>query len=183
MTKQPHVTRLKSDPGYDRDDYETPPELFKLLDESFKFGFDAAASSDNALCPVYFSQKGEGALLSGERWQLGKSIFCNPPFSKKDAFLEVAITYRNCNVVTVFILPNNARSTEWWRTYGLQADLIINLSPRVNYCINGIEKKGVAFDSCVAVYYPRIWDIDYGLPKEVYWQWKESTRCGTQNKT
>lgn len=186
MNKQPHVTRLKSDPGYDRDEYETPPEPFKKLDECFKFEFDAAASSDNTLCSKYFSKDGEDALYSGERWQIGKSIFCNPPFSKKDAFLELATVYRNCNVVTVFVLPNNARSTDWWNEYiTLHADMVINLVPRVQYLIDGkrpqrFDKKikkwvdsGVAFDSCVVVYYPRIYGIEYGLPKEVYWNWKE----------
>lgn len=175
MAKQPHVTRLTSDPGYDRDDYETPPELFKKLDDCFRFDLDAAASVSNAYCSEYWSKGGEPDALEGDDWDCVRalSIFCNPPFSKKEEFLKRGIASRNDNYVTVFLLPNNARSTKWWNDYIVHADLLINLTPRVNYCINAIEKKGVAFDSCAVVYYPRIKGIRYGLPKEVYWNWKE----------
>jgi len=198
MTKQPHVTRLKTDPGYDRDEYETPPELFNKLDKIFKFDLDVASNYMNSLCSESFiKDSSDGDALDDDLWDCGRhlSIFCNPPFSNKEEFLKRGVASRNYNTVIVFLLPNNARSTDYWCTYVLQADLIINLTPRVQYLIKGerpqrFDKKtqkwidsGVAFDSCVVVYYPRIKEINYGLPKEVYWQWKESTRCGTQNKT
>lgn len=44
-----------------RDDWETPQELFDELDAEFRFTLDAAASENNHKCPVYFT-KSDNAL-------------------------------------------------------------------------------------------------------------------------
>lgn len=41
-------------------EWETPPELFRQLDAEFGFMLDAAASHDNALCPVFFTADEDG---------------------------------------------------------------------------------------------------------------------------
>ena len=38
-----------------RDDYETPPDLFRRCDELWHFDLDAASSDKNALCENYFT--------------------------------------------------------------------------------------------------------------------------------
>lgn len=157
-----HVSRSS-----DRDDYCTPFALYQQLDSVFKFSHDMAATRDNRLTIRYFS---DSLIISD--WNRIGSLWCNPPFSNKEEFLKRGVEARDTNIVTVFIVPNNARSTEWWRTYALQADQIINLTPRVNYFLDGKEARGVAFDSCLLVYYPRIPGVDYGLPRELYWKWK-----------
>lgn len=157
-----HISRVTN-----RDDYCTPPDLFAKLDKVFQFVFDVAATKENALTSYFLESS-----LEAEWCGIGP-LWCNPPFSNKEAFLKKGVESRNYIINgIVFLVPNNARSTSWWRNYALQADLIINLTPRVNYFIDGKEVKGVAFDSCLLVYYPRIEGVDYGLPKEVYWNWK-----------
>ena len=40
-----------------RQDWETPDDLFKILDDEFHFTMDAAASDQNAKCKQYFTAK------------------------------------------------------------------------------------------------------------------------------
>ena len=161
-SKQPHVARITA-----RDDYETPPRLFNALDAVYDFEVDAAAEEKNALCDAWFAD----ALAAD--WSIYKRIWCNPPFSNKEAFLQHALKFRNKTAWIVFLLPNNSRETKWWRSLvTTQADYVISLVPRVNYFLDGREIKGVPFSSCLAIYYPRLKSIYYGNAQELTWEWK-----------
>lgn len=173
----------------DRDDYCTPLELWQALDDHFRFNFDAAADHLNVRgCSEFFGMRtGENCNALGycgdalvENWAGGRRIFCNPPFTKKEKFLKRGVEARSKNEITVFLVPNNARECRWWETYALQADEIINLTPRVNFFLDGERVSGVKFASCLLVYRPRINNINYGVPKEIYWQWNR--RAGEEQK-
>ena len=58
-------------------EWQTPPELFNLLDNEFHFGLDVAATKENARCKAYFTQE-NNALT--QDW--AKSNFCNPPYGR-----------------------------------------------------------------------------------------------------
>lgn len=160
-TKTTHVKRTS-----DRDDYCTPPELFEKVQAAFSIRYDMACTIKTALTKMW---ERDNLVVA---WPIGTALWCNPPFSNKEAFLKRALLYRNDNHVIVFIVPNNARATKWWRAYALEADLIVNLSPRVHYFLDGVPQKAVPFDSCLLVYYPRLDGAIYGLPKEIWWKWK-----------
>lgn len=44
-------------PPEHRDSWQTPPEIFAALDRDFRFVADVAASAQNHLLPVYFTEK------------------------------------------------------------------------------------------------------------------------------
>lgn len=163
---KPHIARTTK-----RDDYCTPLALFNKIDAVFRFGWDAAASAENKLCERYFSERDASALESA--WNTNTAVWCNPPFGNKEPFLEKAIAFRNLNRAVVFLLPNNARESLWWRDLVWRhADEIVTLTPRVNFEIDGKPARGVAFGSCLAIYYPRIPGCEYGPPRESVWRWK-----------
>ena len=62
----------------DREDWRTPPDLFRSLDEEFHFTLDAAANEANHLCPRYYS-KLDSAFAHA--WT-GERVFCNPPYGR-----------------------------------------------------------------------------------------------------
>ena len=64
----------------DRDDWETPPELFKTLHSFYNFKIDAAASAENAKCETYFTKEDNGLL---QDWN--KTTWCNPPYGREVA--------------------------------------------------------------------------------------------------
>ena len=45
-----------------RDDWETPPWLFRELDDEFHFTLDAAANDENHKCRKYFTKKDDSLL-------------------------------------------------------------------------------------------------------------------------
>ena len=66
------------------DNWETPPELFKDLDNEFKFTLDPCASKENYKCDKYFTKEENGLLqdwgvaarilqsaIWPNRWRLG----------------------------------------------------------------------------------------------------------------
>lgn len=67
-----------------RDTYCTPPALFAAMNDEFDFCIDIAASRQNALCNIYFSE--ECSALERNWWPEGKKWsgsygFLNPPYS------------------------------------------------------------------------------------------------------
>jgi phage N-6-adenine-methyltransferase len=156
---------------HSKDDWETPPELFWQLDKVFHFNLDTAANEKNKKCKNHLAD----ALT--EPWGLRRArrarVWCNPPFSKKDVFLERAMQFRNDADHIVFLLPNNSRETAWWNSLVVPfADQIINLIGRVNFYSNGEPTSGCNFPSCLVVYRPRLKNVNYGYPQEIYWDWK-----------
>ena len=94
------------------DYYETPEHIFKQLDDIFKFNLDVACLQENAKCYDYITES-EDSL--SQKW-VGR-CFCNPPFSKKAAFIEKAHNeVMNGNCVLVVMI---CRSIRWIQKFGI----------------------------------------------------------------
>ena len=162
-----HVARVNPD----KDDYETPPELFKPLNKVYNYTVDAAADEYNHLCNIWLPN----AFSYGWNPYYDRSIcvWCNPPFSKKEQFLERALDFRQkCSVIS-FLLPNNARETSWWNELVVPyADQVINCIRRANFYYKGKVVRGTPFPICIVNFYPRLEQAIYDIPKEIYWDWK-----------
>lgn len=74
--------RNEDAPRTPKDEQRTPPSLFKKLDDRFHFELDAAATDQNALCPLYFTKEIDALARP---WP-AVPIYCNPPYS--DGFVE-----------------------------------------------------------------------------------------------
>jgi site-specific DNA-methyltransferase (adenine-specific) len=62
-----------------RNDWETPQELFDELDSEFHFTLDPCANRETAKCPKYFTEEDDGLI---QDWS-GETVFCNPPYSNR----------------------------------------------------------------------------------------------------
>ena len=60
-------------------DWETPDDLFKSLDNEFHFTLDPCANHQNHKCSKYYTIQEDG--LSKD-WS-GEVVFCNPPYTPK----------------------------------------------------------------------------------------------------
>lgn len=98
-----------------RDLWRTPPPLFWLLNDTFRFHLDAAASAENALCDRYFTKE-DNAL--SRPWYAPEEgitrVFCNPPFSRTDEFLAKGNREALRGATVVFIVRADAMETDWW---------------------------------------------------------------------
>jgi phage N-6-adenine-methyltransferase len=103
--------------GKGNDGFETPPFLYEQLNNIFCFTTDAACTSKNSLCKegFYFDRGMDGLI---ENWT-GRRIFCNPPFSVKNKWIEKAVfeVERNGCHVCVMILPSNSMSAKIWHKH------------------------------------------------------------------
>jgi site-specific DNA-methyltransferase (adenine-specific) len=101
---------------HDRDDWETPPELFAALDAEFQFTTDAAAVAATAKCPRYFGPDNPAApdALRVD-WPRGR-YFLNPPYSQTGAFIAKADTAARQGSLVV-CLVKACTDTRWWHTF------------------------------------------------------------------
>jgi phage N-6-adenine-methyltransferase len=172
-----------------RQQYETPMELFELLDREFKFDIDVAASDRNHKCPNYYTEE-DDSLDDDIHWFTSivgssvpsRSAFCNPGFSDLGPWMEKAASQVNTPsshskvaVVVGLVSP----STEWWRFCVDHASEIRMLSPRVQFkfpdaLLTEIKKQGKKPSSndrenCVVIFRqkPLIFP-----PKAHIWNWR-----------
>ena len=74
-----------------RDDWETPPDLFAQLDAEFRFTCDAAATATNTKCPRYFGPDSPWVTDAlAVSWNI-RRYFLNPPYSRTRAFMRKAV--------------------------------------------------------------------------------------------
>lgn len=139
MVPQNHVNHRrgrKLAPLDSVDDRETPPDVFDPLHREFKFTLDVAAARHNAKCKRYYALGpakaydprqlsfipdvfvgDENALaIDGllQPWHRGERIWCNPPFSDIQPWVERA-TF--CPATVVMLLPANRCEQPWWQKF------------------------------------------------------------------
>jgi phage N-6-adenine-methyltransferase len=96
------------------DDRGTLPALFDPLNRRYSFTLDAAASDANALCAKYYTRVTDGLLRS---WG-GERVWCNPPYSRLEAWVAKAwAEMRGDCALVVMLLPANRCEQGWWQDY------------------------------------------------------------------
>lgn len=121
--------------------YQTPRDLFSLLDAEFDFDLDLAAASENHLCAEWF---GPGSRLAVDafatEWHaFGDAGFVNPPYSRADKltcepWVRRAHQESFLNFTTVALLPVRT-DTRWWNKYVMDADEIRTIPHRVQFAV------------------------------------------------
>jgi phage N-6-adenine-methyltransferase len=98
------------------DDRGTPPELFDPLNERFAFSIDVAALAHNAKCERYYTPEQDGLTRS---WA-GERVWCNPPYSSIEPWLEKAWQEwkrPKRPELIVMLLPANRTEQGWWQRH------------------------------------------------------------------
>lgn len=116
-----------------KDDWQTPVQLFKKLDNRFSFTGDACASADNALSSRFFTEKTD-ALRSN--WSdLGDSVFINPPYSKSHEFVARSWrAVRDGEVKRVVAVVPSTCEVRWFHDYVIgKASEIWFTKGRINF--------------------------------------------------
>ena len=131
------------------DEWGTPKELFKALDEEFHFTLDPCASDSNHKCDRYFTKDDNGLEKS---WG-GQNVFCNPPYSKiRDWAKKCCEESRRANVI-VMLSPARV-DTRWFHNYVYGKAEIRFLMGRLRYeQEDGTPSENPApFPAMIAIY-------------------------------
>lgn len=125
----------------DRDEWQTPQELWDKLNKQYKFTFDCCANDPNSKCLTYSSD-----------FKITQKSFCdnficwmNPPFSKA---LEMFKHFFTVVEKGVAIYRGDNLETQVWQKIILpEASWIFIPDKRINY--EGMNGKGSVFPSAL----------------------------------
>ena len=126
-------------PGGGKQDYGTPPEVYRFLDSLWGFDADAAAHSGNHQHRVYFGPGGviEDALDPSQRWaDHGRTFFLNWPYGRVENPIWTTEAHRRAQVekITVIGLCFGRYETEWWEdNVDGKAHFVLLLRPRIRF--------------------------------------------------
>lgn len=132
-----------------RQNWETPKELFKSLDKEFHFTLDPASSTENHKCEKYYTKKENGLEQS---WK-GERVFLNPPYSKElPKWIEKAYKEAKEGTLIVILMPSRT-DTKYFHKYIYNKAEIRFIKGRIKFEIGGEQTKNSApFPSMIVVY-------------------------------
>jgi len=101
------------------DDRGTPQDFWDELNAKYRFTLDVAAAPHNAKTENYYTRLADGLL---QPWH--GSVWCNPPYSNLNAWLEKAWTEWGRGAALspfleriVMLLPANRPEQPWWQQH------------------------------------------------------------------
>ena len=121
--------------------WETPQDLFNMLDDEFHFDIDVCATSENAKCSKFFSPLDDGL---SQDWQ--GVCWMNPPYGKEiGAWMKKAM---EAEAIVVCLVPSRT-DTKWWHEYAMKASEIRFIKGRLKF---GDSKNSAPFPSAIIVF-------------------------------
>jgi len=126
--------------------WETPQDLFRILDDRFHFSTDVCAIEENAKCTHYYSPEVDGLA---QTWT--GTCFMNPPYGRKiGEWVEKALQSAQGGAVVVCLLPART-DTRWWHDFVIRAAHIVFLRGRLKF---GGSKTSAPFPSVIVIFAP-----------------------------
>lgn len=127
------------------DEWATPDEIYKNLDEEFNFTLDPCSTDENHKCSNYFTKKDDGLK---KQWG-GARVFCNPPYSTIGKWVEKAYREsRNDNTLVVLLIPART-DTRYFHDFIYNRAEIRFVKGRLKF---GNSKNSAPFPSMIVIF-------------------------------
>ena len=85
------------------DEWATPQEFFNSINKEFEFDLDPCATLDNHKYDKYYTIEEDGL---SKKWG-GHRVFCNPPYSQINKWVEKAFREsKEDNTLVVMLIPS-----------------------------------------------------------------------------
>ena len=154
----------RSNVSTDKDEWQTPPELFKVLDERYHIDLDVACTPENCLSRNHYGfTREENALTHDwnrflmDNGEDASVFYMNPPYGRgiiKEFVRKAYLETRRCGIA-VCLLP--FVGSGWFKDYCLHAEEI-QIIGRVKYIGKDLEGNAIrnspTFDSCIVIFTP-----------------------------
>lgn len=131
----------------ERDDWSSPRALIARLEKEFgKFDLDVCASKKNKVCAKFFDKATNGLE---QDWS-GSFVWCNPPYSQKNEFIEKAHREAQKGTKIVLLMPSFTE-TKWFAEMKAKSDFLLFLTGRLVF--NEQENADTAKFSSVLAFF------------------------------
>lgn len=136
-----------------RDKWQTPVDLFALLDSRYHFIIDLAASRENAKCERCFTEEDDCTVMSWPRSDEGW-CFLNPPFSQMALFMAKVHDEHRLGSNVVVVMPGHRHEQGWFHRYVLPvaSKVMVPFGRIAYYNPDGVKKSSPEFPSFVVEY-------------------------------
>ena len=149
-----------------RDDWETPKELYNLLDSIFHFSLDAAASDSNHKCMRYLTEKDNALIVDWNQYivnsrAMTRTVFINPPYNNKGILLKFfnKIKQEADKGLTIVCLVAARTETRWHRIAWECAKYFCFFYKRIKFEIEGVSLGTPTFPSELIIFTKEKWDL------------------------
>lgn len=132
-----------------KDDWETPSDLFDDLNKKFKFDLDACANDSNHKLSNYYS---EANSCLDNQWE--GNVFMNPPYGRGIyQFIQKAYEehLRDGKRFIVMLIPSRT-DTKYWHNFIQDKAVVKFIRGRLKFEVGGQPKDAAPFPSCLVVY-------------------------------
>lgn len=128
------------------DQWATPDDFFKELDQEFHFNLDPCADEQNHKCEKYFTKEDNG--LSKD-WG-GYRVFCNPPYGRaiRDWVEKAYREGTKDNTIVVMLIPART-DTRYFHDFIQHRSEIRFVKGRLKF---GNSKQAAPFPSMVVIF-------------------------------
>ena len=141
-------------PEPERDGWRTPQKVFEWLDRIYRFDYDTACTSENALATPIWSEIGAGISQDALAVPWFGTCFCNPPYSQIGPWVDKAINEAERGSTVVMLIPSP--NGEAYHAKALRhAKRLILINGRLAFInADGKPVSGNSRGSCVYVFAP-----------------------------
>ena len=130
----------------DRQDWETPDDIFRALDAEFGFDIDVCATADNAKCRHYFSPNQDGL---SQPWH--GVCWMNPPYGAGIPKWMAKAYRESLRGATIVCLVPARTDTVWWHEFAMRGEIRL-VQGRLRF---GHARHSAPFPSAIIVFRPK----------------------------
>lgn len=131
----------------EKNEWATPPQLFRELDREFGFTIDVCASDWNTKCKRYWTKEDDGLE---QDWS-GEICWMNPPYGAElPHWMHKAYSESLRGATVVCLVPVTA-DLAWWHEYALKGE-IRWIRGRVQYLLPDRKPTAAPFPSCIVIF-------------------------------
>lgn len=137
-------------------EWETPPDLFKMLDMEFNFVYDLAATPNNKKCNLFYGKDDTGIfqdsllvdwfLITKERY-----MWLNPPYNKLSVWVKKCDEEAQKGAKIVALLPART-DTKTFHNHIYRKYETRFLKGRIKFLMNGVQQDAAPFPSMIVIF-------------------------------
>ena len=144
------MSNIKALMTSNKDNWETPQNVFDELDGEFHFTLDPCSTHENAKCEKHYTVEENGLVQS---WK-GETVFCNPPYGKEiGKWVKKAYDEWKINGTKIVMLIPARTDTKYFHDYIYHNAELRFIKGRIKFEINGNNFGSCAtFPSMIVIF-------------------------------